>query len=47
VRARWDEAVRRGTPALVVQANPATSLPILLRLGFVEVCTQRRLEDPR
>jgi hypothetical protein len=45
VRARWDEAVRRGTPALVVQADPATSAPILRRLGFVEVCRQRRLED--
>lgn len=45
VRARWDEAVRRGTPALVTQANPATSAPILRRLGFVEVGRQRRLED--
>jgi len=44
VRARWDEAVRRGTPALVVQANPATSAPILERLGFVEVCRVRQLE---
>jgi hypothetical protein len=47
VRARWDEAVRRGTPALTVQADPATSAPILRRLGFVEVCRQRRLEDHR
>lgn len=46
VRARWDEAVRLGTPALVVQANPATSAPILERLGFVEVCRLRQLEDP-
>lgn len=45
VRARWDEAVRRGTPALVVQANPATSAPILMRLGFVEVCRTRQLSD--
>jgi hypothetical protein len=45
VRARWEEAVRRGTPALVVQADPSTSAPILRRLGFVEVCRQRRLED--
>ena len=45
VRARWDEAVRRGTPALVVQADPSTSWPILDGLGFVEVCRQRRLED--
>ena len=45
VRARWDEAVRRGTPALVVHAAP-TSEPILRRLGFDEVCRLRRLEDP-
>jgi GNAT superfamily N-acetyltransferase len=45
VRARWDEAVRRGTPALAVAADPATSYPILLRLGFTEVCRVRRLED--
>ena len=45
VRARWDEAVRLGTPALVVQANPSTSAPILGRLGFVEVCRLRQLED--
>jgi hypothetical protein len=46
VRARWDEAVRRGTPALVVQANPATSAPILTRLGFEEVCRVEQLADP-
>jgi len=45
VRARWDEAVRRGVPALVTQAAPASE-PILRRLGFEEVCTLRRLEDP-
>ncbi len=45
VRARWDEAVRRGTPALVAQAAP-TSEPILRRLGFDEVCRVRRLQDP-
>jgi hypothetical protein len=45
VRARWDEAVRRGTPGLAVAADPATSYPILLRLGFEEVCRVRRLED--
>ncbi len=45
VRARWDEAARRGTPALVVHAAP-TSEPILRRLGFDEVCGLRRLEDP-
>lgn len=47
VRARWDDAVARGTPALVTEANPATSYPILKRLGFVDVCTMRRLEDVR
>lgn len=33
VRARWDEAVRRGTRALIVQAGKE-SRPILERLGF-------------
>ena len=33
VQARWDDAVRRGTPALVVQAGQM-SRPILERLGF-------------
>lgn len=47
VRARWDDAVARGTPALVTQANPETSYPILRRLGFEEVCQIRRLEDVR
>jgi hypothetical protein len=45
VRARWDEAVRRGTPGLVVEAL-ATSEPILRGLGFEQVSTLRRLEDP-
>lgn len=45
VRARWDEAVRRGTPGLAVEAAP-TSEPILRRLGFQEVTRLRRLEDP-
>jgi GNAT superfamily N-acetyltransferase len=45
VRARWDEAVRRGTPALVTQAVPSSE-PILRRLGFHEVSRLRRLEDP-
>ena len=36
VRARWDDAVDRGTPALVTQAG-AMSRPILERLGFVAV----------
>ncbi len=33
VRARWDEAERRGTPLLGVHAGPM-SRPILERLGF-------------
>ncbi len=45
VRARWDYAVARDTPALVTHANPTTSYRTLLRLGFVEVGTIRRLED--
>jgi len=45
VRARWDYALARGTPALATHADPATSYPILRRLGFDEVCTIRRLED--
>ena len=36
VRARWDAAVRRATPALYTQAAPM-SRPILARLGFVEI----------
>lgn len=47
VHARWDYAVARGTPALVTHANPNTSYPILLRIGFEEVCAIRRLEDSR
>ncbi|HLX78347.1 MAG TPA: hypothetical protein VKR27_05635 [Acidimicrobiales bacterium] len=46
VRARWDYAVSRGTPALVTHAVPDTSYPILLGIGFEEVCTIRRLQDP-
>jgi GNAT superfamily N-acetyltransferase len=46
VRARWDYAVERGTPAVVVHADPRTSYPILRKLGFEEVCAIRRLEDP-
>ena len=37
VRARWDVAVARGTPALVTQAGQM-SRPILERLGFRTVC---------
>jgi hypothetical protein len=44
VRARWEAAVERGTPALAVQAG-AMSAPILPRLGFEKVCTFRRLKD--
>jgi len=47
VRARWDDAVARGTPALVTEALPDTSYPILKRLGFEDVCVIRRLEDLR
>ena len=44
VAARWNDAVRRGTPALVTQASPM-SRPILGRLGFREVCEIRILLD--
>jgi hypothetical protein len=47
VHARWEFAVARGTPALVTQADPTTSYPILKRLGFDDVCEIRRLEDVR
>ena len=47
VRARWNDAAARGTPGLVTEALPDTSYPILKRLGFVDVGTLRRLEDPR
>jgi hypothetical protein len=46
VRARWDEAVRRGTPALAVGAGPM-SRPILERLGFEQVLQLRRIESVR
>lgn len=44
VRARWDEAVRRGTPALVVGAG-RMSRPILERIGFAAVAEQHLLLD--
>lgn len=44
VRARWDEAVRRGTPALTVTANDKSG-PALHKLGFAKVLELRRLED--
>jgi RimJ/RimL family protein N-acetyltransferase len=45
VRARWDYAAARGTPALVTHAKPDSSYPILLHVGFQEICEIRRLED--
>lgn len=45
VRARWDEAVAAGKPALVVHAG-AMSRPILERLGFHAVAEQEVLLDP-
>lgn len=46
IAARWEEAVARGTPALVVQAQE-TSRPILERCGFEVVCTMYEVEhDP-
>jgi GNAT superfamily N-acetyltransferase len=44
VRARWDVAVARGTPTLVVQAGQM-SRPILERLGFRTVCEIRAFVD--
>jgi hypothetical protein len=46
VRARWDAAVERGTPALAVGAGPM-SQPILERLGFEQVLQYRRIESVR
>jgi predicted N-acetyltransferase YhbS len=46
VRARWEYAAERGAPVLVTHANPTTSYPTLIRLGFEDVGTIRRLEDP-
>jgi GNAT superfamily N-acetyltransferase len=45
VHARWVEAVRRGTPALAVQAGE-NSMPILERLGFQTVGTLHAVTDP-
>jgi hypothetical protein len=44
VRARWDDAVARGTPALVVQAGQMSG-PILDRLGFETLCRIQALVD--
>jgi hypothetical protein len=46
VRARWDDAVRRGTPALAVGAG-AMSAPILHGLGFEKLVQFRRLQSSR
>jgi len=45
VRARWEDAVAAGTPALVTQAGK-TSRPILERLGFEPVAEIEVLLDP-
>jgi GNAT superfamily N-acetyltransferase len=44
LRARWDEAVARGTPALITQGG-AMSRPILERLGFERVGYVHMLRD--
>jgi GNAT superfamily N-acetyltransferase len=44
LRARWDFAVERGTPALTVQAG-RMSKPIVERLGFVPVAAVRVFID--
>jgi len=45
VRARWDDAVAAGTPALTAQAG-AMSRPVLEKLGFQAVAEQEVLLDP-
>jgi GNAT superfamily N-acetyltransferase len=44
LRARWDFAARRGTPALTVQAG-RMSKPIVERLGFVQLAAVRVFID--
>lgn len=44
VWARWQEALRVGTPYLITQAG-AFSLPVLLRLGFVETARIQNFLD--
>ncbi|HSC50081.1 MAG TPA: hypothetical protein VLD16_07440 [Gaiellaceae bacterium] len=44
IRARWDEAVALGTPALITQGG-TMSRPILQRLGFVRVGEVHMLLD--
>lgn len=46
VAARWQDAVRLGKPALVIQAG-TMSRPILARCGFQEICRLQILEDTR
>jgi hypothetical protein len=46
VRARWDDAVRRGTPGLAVHAQHGSSQPILERLGFEHVSDLHVVVDP-
>jgi hypothetical protein len=46
VRARWDDAVAAGTPAVVIQAG-AMSRPIVARLGFRPVTEIEILRDTR
>ena len=45
IRARWDDAVALGTPALITQGG-TMSRPILERLGFQAVAEQEVLLDP-
>jgi GNAT superfamily N-acetyltransferase len=44
VRARWDEAARRGNPALIIGAG-SMSRPIVERIGFRAVTEQHLLLD--
>jgi hypothetical protein len=44
LRARWDEAAARGTPALITQGG-SMSRPILERLGFEAVGHVHMLVD--
>ena len=44
VHARWDEAVARGVPRIVVSAGPM-SAPILQKLGFERLGSVRLLRD--
>ena len=44
IRARWDDAVARGTPALITQGG-SMSRPILERLGFERVGEVHMLLD--